>query len=161
MTTPRVILTLPDTDDAERFLPLVILLESLTRINEYHLVRGLTMGRPYPRLYDTEVVYKEEKPGREDWPDIPKIIANGWGDCEDLAAWLAAERRVYDGIAAEPVIKWKWIPTKELVAAGYHRHGKLPRDGIWLVHCLVRLPDGTIEDPSKALGMGGDYLENI
>ena len=160
MTTPRVILSLPNTRKSERFLPLVILLESLTRINEYHLRRGMAIGRPYPRLYETTVRYKEEAPGREDWPDIPKIIANGWGDCEDLAAYLAAERRVYDGVAAEPIIKWKWIPTKELLAAGYPR-GKVPRDGIWLVHCLVRLPNGDIEDPSKVLGMGGEYLENI
>ena len=160
MTKPRVILTLSDTDSAERFIPLIILLQSLSDINEYHLRRGLAAGRPYPRLYDSGVVYKEEKPGREDWPDIPKVLSQGWGDCEDLAAYRAAELRVYDGIDAEPVIKWKWIPVEEMRAAGWARH-KLPRDGIWLVHCLVRHQDGTIEDPSLLLGMGGEYTNTI
>jgi hypothetical protein len=160
MTKPRVILTLPDTDRPDRFVPLVILLESLVDINEYHLRRALAEGNPYPRLYRSGVRYKEEAPGREDWPDIPRVLSQGWGDCEDLAAYLAAERRVYDGVDAEAVIKWKWIPTSKMLAAGWPKRS-LPRDGVWLVHCLVRYPDGSIEDPSKLLGMGGEYTETL
>lgn len=160
MTSPVIVLTLPDTDSPDRFSPLVILLEALTSINEFHLTRGLATGKPLPRLYDSGVRYREEKPGKEDWPDIPKVISQGWGDCEDLAAYRAAELRVYDGIEAEPVIKWRWIPTWKLLRAGYKKN-RLPKDGVWLVHCLVRFPDGSIEDPSKLLGMGGNYTETI
>jgi hypothetical protein len=160
VTKPRMILSLHDSDSAERFVPLVILLSALADTNEYHLRYGLAAGKPYPRLYDSGVRYREEKPGAEDWPDIPAVLAQGWGDCEDLAAYRAAELRVYDGIDAEPVIKWRWIPTEEMIAAGYKRKN-LPRSGIWLVHCLVRYPNGEIEDPSKLLGMGGEYMENV
>lgn len=159
MTSPLVQLSLPDTDDGSHFAPLQILLESLTRINEYHLRRAMKQGEFYPPLYHSGVVYKEEAPGREDWPDIPRVLANGWGDCEDLAAWRAAELRVA-GIDCEPVLKWKWIPRAEMLAAGYPRK-HVPKKGIWLVHCLVRFPDGSIEDPSKELGMGGNFLERL
>ncbi len=37
----------------------------------------------------------------------------------------------------------------------------LPPDGVYLVHCVVRFPDGRIEDPSKILGMGGQFMERI
>ncbi len=154
MTRPRFLLTMPDTDDPSRFVPLIILLESLTSINEFHLRRGLKAGSPYPRLYQSGVYYREEKPGFEDWPDIPKVLSQGWGDCEDLAGYRAAELRVYDGIDAQPVIKWTWIPADRMREAGYT---VIPKDGVWLVHCLVRYPNGKIEDPSKILGMRGDY----
>lgn len=147
---------MPETRDRSRFAPIVILLESLAKVNEFHLKRGIKIGRPYPRLYDSGVYYREEKPGFEDWPDVPTVLEQGWGDCEDLAGYRAAELRVYDGIDAVPVIKWKWIPANQMKDAGYPP-GSIPRDGVWLVHCLVRYPDGRIEDPSKILGMRGDY----
>lgn len=59
-------------------------------------------------------------------------MRDGYGDCEDLAAARVAELRVKAGIKAVP-----WLKKK----------GK-----IW--HVLVRYPDGTLEDPSRKLGMG-------
>lgn len=146
---------LPESNSGSRFVPLVIALEALTSINEFHLRRGLASGKPYPRLYDSGVYYREEPPGKEDWPDIPNVLSQGWADCEDLAAYLTAERRVYDGIPAEPVIRWKHLDADTLKRKGVK--GTIPSNGVWLVHCLTRLPDGTIEDPSKVLGMRGDY----
>ncbi len=154
-TKPRFLLQLPDSEDRSRFAPLVILLEALVQINEFHLLRGDESGRPYPKLYKSGIYYREEKPGYEDWPDVPTLLRQGWGDCEDLAAYRAAELRVM-GIQAQAVIKWKWIPRDRMVEAGYPTNS-LPRDGIWLVHCLVQYPDGSIEDPSKKLGMKGEY----
>ncbi len=159
MTSPLVQLTLPDTDDAQHFAPLQILLEGLTKVNEYHIRRSLVQGVPIPPLYVSGVIYKEEKPGHEDWPDVIRVLKNGWGDCEDLAAWRAAELRVF-GIPADPVIKWQWIPRDKMIQAGYPKH-LVPGKGVWLVHCLVRYPDGTIEDPSKMLGMGGNFLNKV
>lgn len=97
-----------------------------------------------PRLYQAKgpdgqpIKYVREDMGIEEWQEIPAIIAQGWGDCEDLASWLAAERIVKDGLSG----------TKAYLE---RRH----KGGIWLYHVKVRLPNGTEEDPSKMLGMKG------
>lgn len=65
-------------------------------------------------------------------PESDTIVHN----CEDLACWRAAEYRVRYGINAIPTFIWKVRPN------GGH-----------LYHILVKLPDGRIEDPSRALGM--------
>ena len=82
------------------------------------------------------VRYAEEPPGQEDWQDIPTTLKLGWGDCEDLACWRAAELRVRHNVQAEPTFIWKLRPN-----------------GGYLYHILVRYPDGRIEDPSRTLGM--------
>lgn len=89
-----------------------------------------------PLLYSSGVRYEEEPPGQEDWQDIPTCLKLKVGDCEDLACWRAAEYRVRYGIEAIPTFIWKVRPN------GGH-----------LYHILVKLPDGRIEDPSRALGM--------
>lgn len=121
------------TGAAHRFYPLKLGLEYLTSINEWHLAQ-----RSFPPIYQSGVVYHTEETGNEDWWDIPNILANGWGDCEDLGCWRTAELR-HNGIKAEPEYKAKKIGP------------------IWLVHILVKWPDGRIEDPSKILGMKGEY----
>jgi hypothetical protein len=165
MTTPLFHLSLPDTDDASHFVPLQIALKGLMEINIWHIrrslrraIKGLDDG-VIPPIYASGVVYREEAPGHEDWLDVPAILRQGHADCEDLAAWRAAELRVA-GYDVDPVIKWQWIPRDLMIKQGYPA-SKLPQDGIWLVHCCVRWPDGRIEDPSKIMGMGGEYLEKI
>jgi hypothetical protein len=84
--------------------------------------------------------YQAEPDGQEDWLDILCVndeARKGRGaDCEDLAAYLAAWY-IFHGIAAYPVFVWRYLP-----------------DGGTLYHIVVQLPDGSIEDPSKHLGMG-------
>jgi hypothetical protein len=162
---PLLHLTLPDTGDAAHFAPLQIALEGLTELDTWQIqkrrnqvARGLAPDA-LPPLYESGVRYKEEAPGHEDWLDTPAVLHQGDADCEDLAAWRCAELRA-DGIDAEPVIKWQWIPRDMMIAQGYPAD-KLPTRGVWLVHCCVRYPDGSIEDPSKILGMGGNFLERI
>lgn len=161
-TKLQFVLQLPDADvkDPEeierRFAPLRIALEALTKIDEWHLQQGIISGNPYPRLYDSGVYYEEEAPGKEDWLDIPTLYRLGKGDCEDLGCALTAERRVYDGIPSKPYLRHKFIPSQELIMSGYPKKN-IPRDGLFLVHILSQLPDGTIEDPSKMLGMKGEY----
>ncbi len=58
------------------------------------------------------------------------------------------------------MIKWQWIPRETMIKQGYPA-SKLPARGVWLVHCCVRWPDGSVEDPSKILGMGGQFMERI
>lgn len=162
---PLVHLSLPDSDDDAHFAPLQIALEGLTHLDEWQIRRarqlaaqGLTS--PIPPLYASGIRYEEELPGHEDWLDaLSALRQRRWVDCEDLAAYRCAELRA-DGIEAEPVIKYQWIPRELMIAQGYPAD-KLPARGVWLVHCCVRWPDGHVEDPSKILGMGGTFTERI
>jgi hypothetical protein len=81
-------------------------------------------------------------------PESDVLVHN----CDNLICWRVAELRVA-GIAAEPVIKWQHLPCELATALGY----PAPDEGLWLVHCCVRFPDGTIEDTSKNLGMGAEF----
>lgn len=75
--------------------------------------------------------------GVEEFLDCGAILKRGCGDCNELAPWRVAELwRV--GVAARPVL------TKRRTA-----------DGGWSYHAAVAHPDGTLEDPSVLLGMGG------
>jgi len=60
-----------------------------------------------------------------------QTYARGGGDCEDLAAWRAAELR----IAGEP--------ARVVVV----------RSAPGVLHAVVRRANGRIEDPSRRLGM--------
>lgn len=114
--------------DADGIEEIEALLEGLVRLNLSQLRRGKA-----PPIYSSRVRYKREAPGREDWQSAAKANRAGNGDCEDLAAWCAASYRLV-GVNARAIVK---------------------QVGPGLKHCLVQLPDGTIEDPSKRLGMKG------
>lgn len=109
-----------------------IMLRNLLEIDELHL----RYHPETPWLYESGVRYMEECPGQEDWCDIPTILKLRFADCEDLVCWRAAELRVRRGIDAKPVFR------------GFPRP-----NGSMLYHVLVQYPDGSIEDPSKLLGM--------
>ena len=91
-----------------------------------------------PLLYQSGVRYEEEPIGAEFWRDIPTVLKYGSADCEDLSAWLIAEKRVRFGVPARPLI----IPQ-------LRPNGKYP------YHIAVASPDARngVLDPSKDLGM--------
>lgn len=96
-----------------------------------------------PDLYKAGVSYKPERRRRngiteygEEWQTIPWVIYRGYGDCEDLGSWRAAELRQRYKIKATPYIKMRRMP-----------------DGFWRAHVVVRWPNGQLEDPSAKLGM--------
>lgn len=107
---------------------LALALSSLQGIDEVWLHRHPET----PLLYHSGVVYAPEL-ATEEWLPIPYLLARGIGDCEDLAAWRAAELRV---TGEDPDAR----------AMAYRS-----RPNLW--HTIVRRGDGTIEDPSLALGM--------
>ena len=74
--------------------------------------------------------------GCEVFRDIPSIIEKKAVDCDNLACWRVAELRCA-GIEAVPYITWR----------------ETSRGTTY--HALLRWPDGTSEDPSLILGMGG------
>lgn len=101
-----------------------------------------------PALYASGVRYRPEAEacavgadllacGEERFLSVPEVIAQGAGDCDDLAPWRAAELRVRHGVEAHAVVFCA------------RRHGSAR---LW--HCVVSLPDGRTEDPSAVLGMG-------
>lgn len=108
---------------------------ALTALN-----RSLMRRHNWPALYTSGIRYQREPRGpdgivREAWCSYPVMLyrwrkSRTGSDCEDLACARAAELQL-KGIAATAIAV---------------------RSGVgW--HIVVRHPDGTIEDPSKALGM--------
>lgn len=113
------------------------LLECLTAINLHHIKRHPIV----PKLYSSGVRYMAEGKRRSGRPqeyfaDIPTVQRLGVGDCEDLACWRAAELRFLGEHAVA-------IPVKQPARDG--------RGELW--HVVVKRGNGTIEDPSKRLGM--------
>lgn len=132
------------TEDREnkRFFPLILCLESLCRVNEWQLERFAKEGKTVAPLYESGVYYQAEPPGEEEWLDIPSLYLQGYGDCEDLACARVAELR-YHGVPAVPAIRHKQMTSA--------------KGPLTLVHVLCLWPDGYVEDPSKILGMQGEY----
>lgn len=93
--------------------------------------------RRLPALYGGSIVYRREARSdegrREWWATAPVVASRGFGDCEDLACYRAAELQLSGDAATVEVIKFR---------------------SVW--HIVVRRADGSIEDPSRLLGMTGD-----
>ena len=96
-------------------------------------------AEPLPSIYDAGVVYAREPQCRtadgsermcEEFVTAHEVRRRGFGDCDDLGAWRAAELR----IAGEQA---QAIPKPSAVG--------------W--HIVVRRGDGSLEDPSARLGM--------
>lgn len=108
-------------------------LESLTRASAPMIQRGIvpTFARA---LKAGRVRWRPEPPGDEHF-DLPQtVLKRGWGDCDDLAPWHAASLRA---------------SGRDPEAAAIVRPSG---PGRW--HAVVERGDGSIEDPSKAAGMG-------
>lgn len=96
-----------------------------------------------PALYESGVVYQNEPIGLPDeLVDIPAIRRKGWGDCLHLVAWRVAELRE-NGEDAKPRITCKRMKKNV--------RGKIKN--IRMFHVLVRRADGSVECPSRILGM--------
>lgn len=166
MLTPLVHITMPEDDGEDRhFAPVVIALDFMCKLNEWHIRRSLKRaakgeGNPIVPLYASGVVYKEDPPGEENWGDLFYVLACGHGDCDRLVAWRVGELRAA-GVKAEPVVKWQQIPKEIAVGALGYPSKIIPDQGLSMIHCCVRFPDGHIEDPSKILGMGGEYTSKL
>ena len=102
-------------------------IEGLTRLDETIIGAGAV-----PPLYKAGVRYKTEP--REVWRHAADVAAEGWGDCEDLSAYRAAELRVS---GEDPDARVRTFQT------GPRRY-----------HAVVERGNGILEDPSRVLGMG-------
>jgi hypothetical protein len=101
-------------------------IEGLTRLNE-----NMLAAADFPPIYESGVGYRKEK--EDTWRHADDVFCSGWGDCEDLAAWRAAELR----------------HTGEDPDARVYVY----RSGVNRFHAVVARGDGALEDPSLILGM--------
>lgn len=109
------------------------LLEALTRIDMICFSRYPSL----PGLYGSGVFYKREPRGEENWQSTLALYRQGFGDCEDLACSLAAEKRIRQGRPVGPGFFYRKRP-----------------DGGTLYHIQQMNEAGTLEDdPSARLGM--------
>lgn len=106
-------------------------LEGLTKVNEVLLRRDPSI----PPLYSTGARWELRPDDESDtrWRYADEVATDGWGDCQALAAYRAAELRV-NGI--DPRAEVRVYPT------GENKY-----------HAVVARGNGLVEDPSVALGM--------
>lgn len=107
-------------------------------VSEIGVLRQFLESHHAPPTVREALEVLDRKVGGEVFREIPRIIENGGGDCDNVAAWRVAELREL-GIRADPYITWRRRP-----------------DGGMTYHVIVYWPDGTSEDPSLLLGMGGE-----
>lgn len=101
-------------------------LEGLVETNQ--AIMSDSLGGDFPPLYESGVRYREER-GTENWKTADELLADGYGDCEDLMGYRVSELRRAGESASPDVIRTK--------------RGTF--------HAIVRRGDGTHEDPSKIL----------
>lgn len=112
-----------------------------------------------PKLYGSDIeevdqhdpaVYTREERGHEEWQTAILLVRNGQGDCEDLAAYRAAE------LICEGETKARAVPMR--TRAGWHivvRRGcaRSCGRGEGASSHAIGCHFGKLEDPSKNLGM--------
>ena len=131
----------------------VSLLNWLARVN----ARILAENPGLPGLYQSGVVYKRETD--ETWSDYINLLAQGWEDCDSLAAARAGEllARGYRalGKADGGYREAHHLKLRHLQSEVFLRTRARPGEP-GLYHCLVRYRVGGrwyLDDPSARLGM--------
>lgn len=102
-------------------------LEGLVGVDE-EILRNNPM---LPALYDAGIKYK--LPKHRVWRYPHEIVRDGWGDCEGLSCWRAAELHVSGADPEARVMVYRTGPRR------------------W--HAVVGRGDGWIDDPSIVCGM--------
>jgi hypothetical protein len=100
-----------------------------------HVNKELVLRSKVPRLYQSGVRWIEDKKGEETFIDALHVLKQGGADCSSLSAWRVGEL---------------WADNER---ANIHLHWRGFSDGFRLYHVTVRRADGSIEDPSRLLGM--------
>lgn len=130
----RIRLAIPDElDDQDRKEALNAALEAVTISNAAQIRNG-TAPKITPLIKSGAVRWKPEPPGDEHFDGVGLVASRRWGDCDDLAPAYAGQLRA--------------------TGADEHARAFVRRSGPNRWHALVRRGDGTIEDPSRAAGMG-------
>jgi len=110
------------------------LLDCLVKIDMLQL-----RAKKCPPIYQSGVRYYREDFGDDDWQDVYSTLAVGYGDCEDLACWRAAELNLIG------------IPTLADFTCNYLENGKQEFHIFVSIQPCKQFPHGKIEDPSVIL----------
>lgn len=97
----RIAITIPSTDTRSALL---WALETLAIANLLWLRAESGAGRRTPPVYQSGIRFRaepQEGSGIELYQTIPEVLAQGWGDCDDITGWRVAELRSA-GIDARP-----------------------------------------------------------
>lgn len=126
-------LTVPDrASDNEKAAAFRAALEAATLAN-----LALASAGQLPDLRDAirtgAVRWRPEPKGQERFDLATTVAGRGWGDCDDLAPWWAAQLR---HTGRDPMAR-----------------ADVRRTGARTWHAFVRRGDGSTEDPSRAAGM--------
>ena len=113
-----------------------MILELLVQID----ILYLRLNPKTPKMYESGVRYHHDSI-KDEWFSTCEALHERLADCKGLSAWLVAEYRV-SGI--DPGAKC----CKKFAVIDDPTIGKLV-----LYHVMVQRSDGTIEDPSRKLGM--------
>lgn len=129
-------------------------------------------GKKFPLLYKSGVEYQREPwTDHEEFADMATVLRRGWGDCDDLAAWRAAELQEM-GEEADVHIYWR---PRNRKTGQLTMHVEVRRGSV-CPHCKTKqatgaptaerpetalcknckapsVPYGRIEDPSRFLGL--------
>jgi hypothetical protein len=140
-------------------------LEGLVRVSAAELLALLMRGHDVPDLYSSGIRYEQEPPGQEFWGTVAENFkklqaARKRGgkprhiDCEDLAGHLAGQHRVAPAVDMGVQNALTRFGAESIIAGClYPARAVCRRSGKRVYHAVVEHPDGTIEDPSRALGM--------
>lgn len=130
-----------------------IFLRAVVASNRVVIRERKAMGKPIPRLYDSGVVYEPEpNNGFEEFADLLTVLHRGWGDCDDLCAWLVAELQE-QGVNADARLYWRYFDAQGRRVPESVVVRTMPPGVKMMMHCEVRMPDGKIVDPSRFLGL--------
>lgn len=106
-------------------------LEAVTRLNQRLLEKGRVPS--FREAIRRGVRWRPEPPGDESFDHAAKVIGRGWGDCDDLAPYRAADLRTTGEDRGARAAVYKSGPSR------------------W--HAVVQRSDGRVEDPSQTAGM--------
>lgn len=128
--------------------------------NRMLLRQARRRGAPYPALYKTRVRFQSEpkppkgRPRIQRMVDLRTVLARGWGDCKHLCAWRVAELQEGEDPAADIKIYWRQRCQRcQRLVNHSTRCGCGGRVKPFIYHAEVRRGDGSVEDPSRYLGM--------
>lgn len=115
-----------------------------------------------PGLYQSGVVYKRET--EETWSDYINLLAQGWEDCDSLAAARAGELMARGFWALQPGDEGYEVARRyrpDSIHAEVFLRTRTPPGTPGLYHCLVRYRlrgRWYYDDPSARLGMLGKHM---